>query len=365
MTRREIMPTKHPAQSQPLIGTSGAGANCHRRIVGADHAPALFVAQCIKASDHIRSISQRPGPRLPDDVIDQAIDLIGLIRVLISRGSGGAFPSPIRSSQQLPARRIIRIGKTMAEVDHILKGAPEISRAGAWRIRVPRPPLAVRTPHSLRHGNIDFQPANMSMRADNQMRTCWHRYARKHHVLQQVKTTGDHRPRFRIAQIEGFRIDIGFCEGQHRRSVSVLPRQSVDRFGEDVRIAEQQFRRRDTYRPRPCCATSPRLWRQKIVNHTRRPIVAHAVMIRKPEDHDAPRVSELSCPSGPTAAIIARSMPSNAVATVNASIGAAPSMPRAISSSDLAASVSAAATSCRLPIRKTPVLCGARIRATA
>ncbi|WP_169583624.1 hypothetical protein [Rhodobacter capsulatus] len=195
-----------------MIGASGVSADGHRRIVGADHAQSQTLAVCVEAVDHRGPVAQRPGPRLPDDAIDEAIDIIGPIAVVKSPGSGGALPAPIRTGEQLPARGIFRIGKTMAEIDDVLKRTPQIPRLLSRRFRVPCPPLPIRAPNRLRHCDVDLKPSRMRMCADYRMRTCRHRYARKHHLLTQVKTTGDHHPRLRIARIEGFRIDICFCK---------------------------------------------------------------------------------------------------------------------------------------------------------
>ncbi|WER08393.1 hypothetical protein PUH89_13850 [Rhodobacter capsulatus] len=259
MIRGEIPSAQHATQACPLIEVGGSGADRHRRIVGADHAPTQTLAGCIEAVDHPGPVAQRSSPRQPDDAVDQTIDLIDLVPAVGPLGLGGAFASPIRASKHLLARRIKWILKTIAEIDHVLIGPPEVSRLCPRRFRIPGSKSPIRAPHRLRHRDVDLETPDMGMGADDHMGACRQRYARKHRVLQQVKASGDHRPRFRSPRVERSRIDIGCRKRQHGRPVSVLPRQGVDRCGEDLRIANQQLGHRIPHRPRARGATAPGL----------------------------------------------------------------------------------------------------------
>ncbi len=156
-----------------------------------------------------------------------------------------------------------------------------------------------------------------------------------------------------ITGIERCRVDVGHRKRQHPRSILVLPTQRSHGQVENARVAREQLRHRITARPHASSTSSSGLWREQVIHH------AHAltlvpVIFRKPENHDAsPSAGSSWLLLGNATTANARSTLRRAVEISSRSWGEAARMAVDISSSERAASVNAAAVSCRRAVSRS------------
>ncbi|MCW3784757.1 hypothetical protein [Defluviimonas salinarum] len=153
---------------------------------------------------------------------------------------------PGLAGDQLPAARIFRVGKAEAQVDQIPERQPEVTRP-ARRIRVPGPHPAVGATDALRHGEVQFKPARVGMRADKQHRTRGFRDAGEQNLAQQRQDRRHPPPLVRIAIVQQVHIDVLDSEGQDTRAIAVLeskrPELARNRTASPIRISGQGSRR--------------------------------------------------------------------------------------------------------------------------